>query len=84
MPFPSRLTQPVLDGEVVRLEPLSHRHAADLAAAASEDRASFQFTWVPRAGEIGDYIEAQLARTALMPYAQVAKATGRAVGATAY
>ena len=87
MPFPVELTPPVLEGEFVRLEPLSQRHAADLAVAAEEDRSSYRFTWVPAAGEVGDYIDAQLARAAagtLMPYAQVAKATGRAVGATAY
>ncbi|NES13858.1 MULTISPECIES: GNAT family N-acetyltransferase [Micromonospora] len=87
MPFPTGLTAPLLDGELVRLEPLEHRHAADLATAAEEDRTSYGFTWVPRADEVNDYITAQLARAAtgsLMPYAQVAKASGRAVGATAY
>jgi RimJ/RimL family protein N-acetyltransferase len=69
------------------LEPLDHRHAADLAAAAEEDRASYRYTWVPTADDVGDYVDAQLARAAagtLAPYAQVARATGRAVGATAY
>jgi hypothetical protein len=31
MPFPKALIAPVLDGDLVRLEPLGHRHAADLA-----------------------------------------------------
>ena len=87
MPFPKTVTAPVLEGDLVRLEPLDHRHAADLAAAAAEDRASYRFTWVPTAAEVGDYIDAQLARAAagaLLPYAQVATASGRAVGATAY
>lgn len=87
MPFPKTLTVPVLEGHLVRLEPLDHRHAADLAVAAEEDRTSYRFTWVPAAAEVGDYIDAQLARAAaglLAPYAQVARATGRAVGATAY
>lgn len=78
---------PVLEGGLVRLEPLGHRHAADLAVAAEEHRDSYAFTWVPRAGEVGDYIDAQLARAAtgmLSPYAQVSLASGRAVGATAY
>ena len=81
------LTGPVLEGGLVRLEPLDHRHAADLAVAAEEDRSSYAFTWVPTAAEVGDYIDAQLARAAagkLAPYAQVARASGRAVGATAY
>ncbi|GAB3799500.1 GNAT family N-acetyltransferase [Micromonospora zhanjiangensis] len=87
MPFPNSLTAPVLEGDLVRLEPLDHRHAADLSAAAEEDRSSYRFTWVPAAAEVGAYIDAQLTRAAagtLLPYAQVAKASGRAVGATAY
>ncbi|MFC6022111.1 GNAT family N-acetyltransferase [Plantactinospora solaniradicis] len=87
MPFPTKLTVPLLDGELVRLEPLGRQHAADLAVAAEEDRASYRFTWVPRAETVGDYIDEQLARAAagsLMPYAQVDKASGCAVGATAY
>lgn len=87
MPFPKELTAPLLDGELVRLEPLEHRHAADLAVAAEENRASYNFTWVPTAAGVGDYIDAQLAQAAagnLMPYAQVAKESGRAVGTTGY
>lgn len=81
------LKGPVLEGTRVRLEPLDHRHAADLATAAEEDRGTYAFTWVPTADEVGAYIDAQLARAAtgrLAPYAQVSLATGRAVGATAY
>ncbi|MCZ7422931.1 GNAT family protein [Verrucosispora sp. WMMA2121] len=87
MPFPVTCAAGVLEGDLVRLEPLGHRHAADLAAVAEEDRASYRFTWVPTAAEVGNYIDAQLARAAqrtLLPYAQVAKASGHAVGATAY
>ncbi|MGW6734816.1 GNAT family N-acetyltransferase [Streptomyces sp. NPDC055013] len=82
-----QLEGPVLEGALVRLEPLEHRHAADLAVAVEEGRGSYSFTWVPRAHEVGDYIDAQLARAAagrLAPYAQVSVATGRAVGATSY
>jgi N-acetyltransferase len=78
---------PVLEGALVRLEPLEHGHAADLAEAAEEHRGTYAYTWVPRKDEVGDYIDAQLARAAtgmLAPYAQVSVATGRAVGATAY
>ncbi|MGW3135852.1 GNAT family N-acetyltransferase [Streptomyces sp. NPDC001139] len=81
------LQGPVLEGVSVRLEPLEVRHAADLAAAAEENRETYGFTWVPRADEVGAYIDAQLERAAtgrLAPYAQVSRATGRAVGATAY
>ncbi|MFD0035945.1 GNAT family N-acetyltransferase [Streptomyces sp. NPDC055059] len=81
------LVGPVLEGALVRLEPLDHRHAEDLAAAAEENRSSYGFTWVPKAAEIEGYIDAQLARAAdgkLAPYAQVDRVSGRAVGATAY
>jgi N-acetyltransferase len=86
-PTPSRLTGPVLDGTLVRLEPLEHRHAADLAVAAEENRDTYGFTWVPTADEVGHYIDAQLGRAAtgrLAPYAQIAKSSGRAVGTTSY
>jgi RimJ/RimL family protein N-acetyltransferase len=82
-----KLEGPVLEGEFVRLEPLDHRHAADLALAAEQDRGSYGLTWVPRATEVGDYIDAQLGRAAtgkLAPYAQISLASGRAVGATSY
>ncbi|MFE1285374.1 GNAT family N-acetyltransferase [Streptomyces sp. NPDC058751] len=82
-----QLEGPVLEGTLVRLEPLGHRHAADLAEAAEEHRDSYAFTWVPRADEVGDYVDAQLARAAtgrLAPYAQISLASGRAVGATSY
>ena len=71
----------------MRLEPLGQRHVADLAVAAEENRGTYDFTWVPRADEVGRYVDEQLARAAtgrLLPYAQVSLATGRAVGATSY
>ena len=81
------LQAPVLEGSLVRLEPLEHRHAAELAVAAEEDRGTYAFTWVPRAQDAEAYIDDALARAAtgrLAPYAQISLATGRAVGATAY
>ena len=82
-----RLEGPVLEGTLVRLEPLAHRHASDLAVAAEADRRSYGFTWVPRPGEVDGYIDAQLGRAAsgrMAPYAQIQISSGRAVGATAY
>ncbi|WP_328890940.1 GNAT family N-acetyltransferase [Streptomyces sp. NBC_00316] len=81
------LEAPPLEGALVRLEPLAQRHAVDLVLAAEEDRSSYGFTWVPAAAEVDDYIAAQLARAAagkLLPFAQVERASGRAVGVTAY
>jgi RimJ/RimL family protein N-acetyltransferase len=81
------LACPVLEGRLVRLEPLAHRHAPDLGVAADVDRSSYGFTWVPTAAEVGAYIDTQLARAAkgeMAPYAQIALSSGRAVGATSY
>jgi RimJ/RimL family protein N-acetyltransferase len=76
---------PVLEGSLVRLEPLSQGHAPGLAAAAEEDRSSYGFTVVPRAAEVASYIETQLSRTSegLVPFAQLRVADGAAVGCTA-
>ncbi|WP_354637761.1 GNAT family N-acetyltransferase [Kitasatospora camelliae] len=82
-----RLEGPVLEGELVRLEPLGRHHAAGLAAAAEEDRTSYRFTWVPTAETVDAYIDTQLGRAAagrLAPYVQVDRASGRVVGATSY
>jgi len=78
---------PVLHGALVRLEPLSGRHAADLAQAAEEDRCAYDFTWVPRADEVEDYLHSQFQRAVegkLIPFAQIRMSDQRAVGCTAY
>jgi len=78
---------PVLHGALVRLEPLSGRHAADLARAAEEDRRAYGFTWVPRSDEIDDYLHSQFQRAVegkLIPFAQIRMTDQRAVGCTAY
>jgi RimJ/RimL family protein N-acetyltransferase len=82
----AQIEAPVLEGSLVRLEPLTYRHADDLAAAAEEDRGSYEFTLVPRGDEVSRYLDAQLARAeqGLVPFAQVRRADGRAVGCTAY
>jgi RimJ/RimL family protein N-acetyltransferase len=84
VPFPAFLTAPFLSGRLVRLEPLGHQHASALRSAASEDRISYRFTWVPSADEVPSYIDQQLARPGLMPFAQVSLSSGRAVGVTAF
>ena len=78
---------PVLHGSLVRLEPLSVSHGADLAVAAEEDRSAYGFTVVPRAWEVADYLRAhtERAQAGLMaPFAQIRHGDGRAVGVTAY
>lgn len=78
------LDVPVLHGSLVRLEPLSACHVPDLARAAEEDRSSYGFTVVPRADEVEVYLNAQLARDGLTPFAQVRVSDGRAIGCTSY
>ncbi|WP_027343770.1 GNAT family N-acetyltransferase [Hamadaea tsunoensis] len=85
MSFPG--SAPTLEGALVRLEPLGHQHAPDLAVAAEEDRGTYGFTWVPPAAEVDAYIDGHLARVAagrLLPYAQISLATGKAVGVTSH
>jgi RimJ/RimL family protein N-acetyltransferase len=79
-----QLDVPVLGGSLVRLEPLSVRHAPDLARAVEEDRSAYGFTVVPRAGDVPGYLAAQLARDGLTCFAQVRVRDGAAVGCTAF
>jgi N-acetyltransferase len=78
---------PVLNGSLVRLEPLSPAHGADLALAAEEDRGSYAFTQVPRAADVGAYLARHFERAdagRMAPFAQIRQADGRAVGCTSY
>ncbi|MCX4745049.1 GNAT family N-acetyltransferase [Kitasatospora sp. NBC_01287] len=82
-----RLEGPVLEGTLVRLEPMGLQHAEAMAAAAEEGRESYDFTWVPTADEVEKYIHAQLGRAEtgrLAPYVLISPADGRVLGATAY
>jgi RimJ/RimL family protein N-acetyltransferase len=84
----TRVQPLVLEGRHVRLEPLGVGHARDLLAAARGPRETYAFTTVPadEPSMVG-YIEAALrdqeAGRAL-PFATVAKATGRVVGSTRF
>ena len=84
----SRVQPVVLEGRHIRLEPLSLGHARALVEVANGPRESYGFTLVP-ADETSmlRYIEAALrdqeAGRAL-PFATVAKATGRVVGSTRF
>ena len=78
---------PVLEGTLVRLEPLDKRHGADLAVAAEEDRAAYGFTKVPRGWEMAGFIGAHLqaAKNAeRVPFAQVRCGDGRVIGITTF
>ena len=78
---------PTLSGRLVRLEPLTPDHAADLAAAA-ERRDTYGFTTVPDgADRAAAYVASRLAGATAgewMPFAQVRLADGQAVGSTSY
>lgn len=80
------LVVPVLEGALVRLEPLTMAHGPDLALAAEENRSSYGFTFVPSADGVPAYIDAQLERgkEGLTPFAQIRRSDGRAVGCTAF
>lgn len=78
---------PTLHGSLVRLEPLSVRHASDLAVAAEEDRSAYGFTWVPHGSEIDEYLGSRFERAEtgkLALFAQIRLPDERAVGCTAY
>ena len=80
------LTCGVLEGRIVRLEPLTPEHVPGLQLAA-EDAATSPFATVPSPETVEDYVAHSLARRdtgAYAPFAQVEVATGRVVGHTAY
>ena len=82
-----RFDTPTLQGNLVRLEPLDGRHAADLALAVEEDRSTFGFTRVPRGWEVDGYLAAHFGRAEaglMAPFAQVRLLDGRAVGCTSF
>jgi RimJ/RimL family protein N-acetyltransferase len=77
---------PVLSGALVRLEPLTPGHAADLAVAGEEDRGTYGYSFIPRATEVDGYLDGQFARVKagiMAAFAQVRVADGRAAGVTA-
>jgi RimJ/RimL family protein N-acetyltransferase len=84
----ARVEPVVLEGRHVRLEPLSPAHAPALADAASGQRDTYGFTLVPgNLAEARAYIESALADQAAgkaLPFATVARASGRVVGSTRF
>lgn len=80
-------TPPLLEGEYVRLEPLSPSHAQALGEAASDGRLwELPYTNVPAPGEAAAWIDSALAMQAAgnaLAFA-VRDAGGRIVGSTRY
>jgi N-acetyltransferase len=79
-----RIAPCVLAGSLVRLEPLSAGHVPGLTRAAEEDRATYGWASVPRAGEMAGYVAARLAMAGATPFAQVRLSDGAPVGCTSY
>ena len=78
----------VLEGRIVRLEPLSMAHLADLAEVAL-DPAIWQWTLARPTDKaiLGEWIQAALANAATgaeMPFATLDAATGKAIGSTRF
>jgi RimJ/RimL family protein N-acetyltransferase len=77
-----------LSGRHARLEPLGTAHAADLAAAAAEDRSSYAFTRVPDGpADAADYVRAALAERDAgrsLPFAVVRTRDDVVVGSTRF
>jgi RimJ/RimL family protein N-acetyltransferase len=80
----------VLEGRSVRLEPLDHAHGPDLLDASAQDPSIWRWLSMeppatPAAMEafIAEALAAQAARTSI-PFAQIDRAAGRAVGSTRY
>ena len=81
------MIEPVtLEGRVVRLEPLDRTHVDALAAAAAEDRSTYDFTRVPDSpAAMAEYVTEALAEQAAgnhLPFA--IGAGGAVVGSTRY
>jgi len=76
-----------LDGDIVRLEPLTTAHVPALAQASRGARATPSYATVPDPETVADYVRHNLERAATgtyLPFAQVDAGTGRVLGHTAY
>jgi N-acetyltransferase len=85
---PQPLERVTLTGQFVQLEPLALEHVDQLVAAASVDRSSYAYTWVPdNVGAMTSYIDHLLdehADARVLPFAQRRLDTGDVVGCTRY
>jgi N-acetyltransferase len=82
-------TAPTLEGELVRLEPMSHEHEEGLWEASRDERT---WTWLSvhqplTRGEMKEYLEAALGNAAAgteLPLTTIRREDGRVVGSTRY
>lgn len=79
---------PTLEGDYVRLEPLSHEHTADLCEATEDGKIhELWYTAVPSAETMTTEIDRRLGlygQGTMMPFATIAAATGKAIGMTTF
>jgi N-acetyltransferase len=78
----------VLNGDHVRLEPLSRAHVPGLVAAAAEDAALYRWTPLPLDVEgMTRYVDTAVrgrAEGTALPFASVRRADGRVIGSTRF
>lgn len=79
---------PTLEGDYVRLEPLSHEHTADLRNATNDgDLFDLWYTFIPTAEDMEAEIDRRLGlygQGTMMPFATIDAATGKAIGMTTF
>lgn len=80
------VTPIVLTGRLVRLEPLSLDHVADLTVAGQDEEVwrLLPYGAVATEAEMAGFIGSALAQTDDRPFAVIELATGRAIGSTRY
>lgn len=78
----------MLEGEAVRLEPLSDSHRADLSLACEDGKLyDLTYTWVPTASGMSAEINRRLGlyeAGSMMPFATIDRASGTAIGMTTF
>jgi RimJ/RimL family protein N-acetyltransferase len=85
VPVPDFGAAPVLTGSLVRLEPLTPRHAPALLAAADDDEVFRWLTFVrPRTLLEAEALVERYLGQPVVPWAQVDVSTGDVVGMTSY
>jgi len=79
---------PVLEGDFVRLEPLSHERTSELGRASEDGKLSeLWYTVVPDAAGMSAEIDRRLGlyvAGAMMPFATIDVASGKAIGMTTF
>jgi len=79
---------PILEGDYVRLEPLSHERAEELSAACEDGKVhELWYTAVPNREGMSAEIDRRLGlygQGTMMPFATIDVATGKAIGMTTF